>query len=42
MAENSPASTGDPDDWAGHPGVPVSDEELQRLIAEDFEKTAGR
>lgn len=23
------------DDWEGHPNVPVSDAELQRLIAED-------
>lgn len=29
-------------DWEGHPNVPVSDDELRRLIAEDWERTAGR
>lgn len=29
-------------DWVGHPNAPVSDDELRRLIAEDWERTAGR
>lgn len=35
-----PVDDGEP--WAGHPDVPVSADELQRLIAEDFARTAGR
>lgn len=30
------------DDWEGHPTTPVSEDELQRLIAEDWDRTAGR
>lgn len=32
----------EPEPWAGHPDVPVPKAELQRLIAEDDERTAGR
>ncbi len=34
----------DPDyvEWDGHPNVPVPDDELRRLIAEDWERTLGR
>lgn len=28
--------------WEGHDDAPVSDAELRRLIAEDWERTLGR